>query len=587
MEVGQLFDGKYKILDIIGRGGMGTVYLGQNTKLGTLWAIKEIRKKDTSRIDAMVETNILKMLNHPALPRIFDVIEDRDYVYIIADYIEGVSLDKELKRVGKFSEETVVQWMRQICQVLIYLHSFKPNPIIYRDMKPSNIILAKDGSIKLIDFGIAREYKAGADSDTIYIGTRGYAAPEQYGAGQTNAATDIYSLGVTIFSLLTGKSPNEPPFEIKPLRYYDKNISRELERIITKCTRPDPSERYQSVDELLSDVDKLIFDSPDGAMEDDGAVESGNRERPNGIVSSFKRIVLAVWGNSEFACEMAYMAARMSNLTVLLVNHDYISSKPAIYLSLQDELEHAFRQTSGMFGLNALFQNMEKGKLNSNDFERACLKRKDLKNLYFLSGNFSPDDYEAWYRKDVSRLIEYAYGKYDVTVLILNKSVLEASTISGLKMADYVIIPIQASLDSIREWEAYFKLVQSRYNVLLDKMKLVAYEYKKGISLPESYLKEVFSKRSYIGRVSYCREREIYRNLESFFAKWLFRKAPEEYMDILSCFGILPKRALMDRIRCRIKNISRKVRKAAKRINGKTAGGIDKDKMGLAGGKNG
>ncbi len=473
MEVGQIFDGKYKILGIIGRGGMGTVYLGQNIKLGTLWAIKEIRKKDASRIDAMIETNILKKLNHPALPRIFDVIEERDYVYVIVDYIEGVSLDKELERVGKFPEETVVRWMREICHVLNYLHSFKPNPIIYRDMKPSNIILARDGSIKLIDFGIAREYKPGADSDTIYIGTRGYAAPEQYGAGQTGVVSDIYSLGVTAFSLLTGKSPNEPPFEIKPLRYYDKNISRELESIIVKCTRPDPSERYQSVDELLSDLDKLVFGISDAVLENN----EGNkafREMSGGSISTFKRVVLAVWGNNEFACEMAYMAARMSGLKVLLINLDYISYRAGIYLNLQDRFEKAFRQTSGMFGLNALLQDMEKGKLNSKDFQAACLRRNDLKNLHLLLANVSPDDYETLSGLDVSRLIEYAYGMYDVTILMLNKSVRELSTISGLRMADYIIVPIRASLDSMMECEAYVKLVQSRYGISADKIKLVA-----------------------------------------------------------------------------------------------------------------
>ncbi|HQD29622.1 serine/threonine-protein kinase [Acetivibrio saccincola] len=247
----ELFDGKYRIIDILGKGGMSTVYLAENVRLGTLWAIKEISKEQNSKIDIYVEPNILKKLNHPALPRIFDIIENDEYFYIIMDYIDGYNLNEELNRCGKFPEDTVIDWAIQICDVLIYLHSFKPNPIIYRDMKPSNIMLTKDGKIKLIDFGIAREYKLSAITDTVYIGTRGYAAPEQYGSGQTNERTDIYSLGVTLYHFLTGIGPNDPPYQIKPIRCFDQSFSKELERVIDKCTRQNPHERYQSANELL------------------------------------------------------------------------------------------------------------------------------------------------------------------------------------------------------------------------------------------------------------------------------------------------------------------------------------------------
>lgn len=249
-----LFDDRYRILRVLGRGGMGTVYLAENCKLGTLWAIKHIPKSSHASLDRTVEPNILKRLCHPALPRIFDIVEEEDSLYIIVDYIEGTPLNLLLERNGRFPEATVLEWARQICQVLAYLHGQKPNPIIYRDMKPSNVILTPEGSLKLIDFGIAREHKASSESDTIYIGTRGYAAPEQYGAGQSNAATDIYSLGVMLYQLLTGKSPNEPPYELKPVRVYDAALSEEIERILLKCTRPDPLQRYRSVDELQADI---------------------------------------------------------------------------------------------------------------------------------------------------------------------------------------------------------------------------------------------------------------------------------------------------------------------------------------------
>ncbi|WP_372998044.1 protein kinase domain-containing protein [Lutispora sp.] len=254
---GQIFDSKYEILKTLGSGGMGTVYLAQNIKLGNLWAIKEVNKKLGDRVDLLAEPNMLKKLAHPLLPRIFDIIEDENYIYIIMDYIEGIPLDKELEKHKSFTEKQVIEWANQICDALKYLHSMKPNPIIYRDMKPSNLIITPAGEVKIIDFGIAREYKQASTADTTYIGTRGYAAPEQYGTSQTDARTDIYSLGVTLYHMLTGKSPNEPPYEIKPVREINPKLSRGIEFIITKCTRQDPAQRYQSVDKLLKDIQNI------------------------------------------------------------------------------------------------------------------------------------------------------------------------------------------------------------------------------------------------------------------------------------------------------------------------------------------
>lgn len=252
-----LFNGRYRIIKTIGSGGMGTVYLAESISLGTKWAIKAIPKKNGGNYDLLAEPNILKKINHPALPRIIDIEEDSENLYIIEDYIEGEPLDKQLHYRKKFDEATVIEWAKQLCRILNYLHSQKPNPIIYRDMKPSNIIVSADNVVKVIDFGIAREFKKDSGSDTSYMGTRGYAAPEQYGTGQTDARTDIYSLGATMYHLLTGKSPNEPPYEFKPLRLTDSSLSEGIEHIVWKCVRNNPADRYQNTEELLRDLDNI------------------------------------------------------------------------------------------------------------------------------------------------------------------------------------------------------------------------------------------------------------------------------------------------------------------------------------------
>lgn len=260
LEIGSLVDGKYKILSKVGQGGMSVVYMAINEKANKTWAVKEVRKDGVLDFEAVkqglvAETDILKKLSHPNLPSIIDVIDNDDSFIIIMDYIQGNSLNKALKEYGAQPQEYVIEWAKQLCDVLGYLHSRKP-PIIYRDMKPSNIMLKPDGNITLIDFGTAREFKEKNLADTTCLGTVGYAAPEQFGGmGQTDARTDIYCLGATLYHLVTGCNPSEPPYEMKPIREINPSLSSGLERIILKCTQRNPEDRYQSAAELMYALD--------------------------------------------------------------------------------------------------------------------------------------------------------------------------------------------------------------------------------------------------------------------------------------------------------------------------------------------
>lgn len=259
LEIGSIIDGKYKILNVVGKGGMSVVYLAMNEKANKQWAIKEVRKDGMQNFEVVkqnliVETDLLKRLKHPHLPSIIDVI-DRDGTFLIVmDYIEGNPLSKALETEGAQNQEDVIEWAKQLCDVLGYLHSRKP-PIIYRDMKPSNIMLKPDGNVMLIDFGTAREYKSDSIADTTCLGTQGYAAPEQFGGqGQTDARTDIYCLGATLYHLVTGHNPCTPPYEMYPIRQWNPMLSSGLEEIIIKCTQRNPNDRYQSCAELLYEL---------------------------------------------------------------------------------------------------------------------------------------------------------------------------------------------------------------------------------------------------------------------------------------------------------------------------------------------
>lgn len=256
--IGSILDDKYEILALVGEGGMSKVYLARDNKLNRHLAIKKVVKNSHDKNNAIiiqsaiVEANILKNLSHVGLTYIVDIIETPHEIFIVMEYVEGKSLDELLTEQGPQPQDSVVEWAKQLCVVLQYLHTREP-PIIYRDMKPANIRLRPDGTLKLIDFGIAREYKEQNLTDTISLGTRGYAAPEQFaGQGQTDARTDIYCIGVTLYHLLTGHSPSDPPYELHPIREFNPSLSTALERIIQKCTQLNPNDRYQSCTQLLT-----------------------------------------------------------------------------------------------------------------------------------------------------------------------------------------------------------------------------------------------------------------------------------------------------------------------------------------------
>lgn len=256
LEIGSLLDGKYKILSEIGRGGMSVVYMALNEKANKTWAVKQIRKDaklnfNIIRQGLVTEIEILKKLKHPNIPSIIDIIEDEESCIIVMDYIEGNSLDKILEEQGAQPQEDVVKWALQLCDALGYLHSCNP-PIIYRDMKPANIMLRPDGNITLIDFGTAKTYEI-EEGETTGIGTIGYAAPEQYvrsGLGRTDVRTDIYCLGITLYHLITGIDPCKNVISDRSIRTVNHMLSPGLDEIIIKCTEPQPENRYQSCAEL-------------------------------------------------------------------------------------------------------------------------------------------------------------------------------------------------------------------------------------------------------------------------------------------------------------------------------------------------
>jgi serine/threonine protein kinase len=254
-----LLAGRYLILAKVGEGGMGAVYTASDTRLGqTLVAIKELStasitdnlEKHQVSQSFEQEARMLAALNHPNLPRVTDHFNENGKQYLVMDFVKGQTLETLLQlRPGPFPVERVIAWGLQLCDVLTYLHNQRP-PIIFRDLKPGNIMLDDSGQIKLIDFGIARLFKPGKSTDTVSFGTAGYAPPEQYGKHQTDARSDIYALGATLHQLLTGRDPTQAPFQFPPLRPLNPQVSPALEEIVLRAIETQPARRWLDVTQM-------------------------------------------------------------------------------------------------------------------------------------------------------------------------------------------------------------------------------------------------------------------------------------------------------------------------------------------------
>lgn len=255
-----ILHGKYKVLKVMHVSGMANVYLVSDTNLGKEWCLKEIHKsaagKNMIEYYALIqEANIMKGLNHASIPRIVTIEDEGDSTFIVMDYVDGVSIKAWLVKKGKINQDVVVTWMKQICQVMMYLHNRK-HPIFYRDMKPDNVMIQRDGNIKLLDFGISVVLKEKGQKIDKALGTKGYAAPEQSKKGNIcDLRSDIYAMGKTMYYMLTGINPSQIPKEkLKSVRELDSSISIGLNSIVEKCVKDNPDERYQTCEELLYDL---------------------------------------------------------------------------------------------------------------------------------------------------------------------------------------------------------------------------------------------------------------------------------------------------------------------------------------------
>ena len=275
---GSFLNGRYRILTQVGTGGFGAVYkardalsAGQGTDI---IAIKQVNLRGLTPQEIIEATDgfhrevlLLSTLEHVNLPRIYDAFTDSEHWYLVMDFIEGVTLEQYLQHTTPGSSpapmrslplDDVFSMALQLCQVLHYLHTRQP-PVIFRDLKPANVMRTPEGNLCLIDFGIARHFKPGQAKDTMPFGSPGYAAPEQYGKAQTTPQSDLYSLGALLHQVLSGEDPAETPFRFAPLRLYGTAGLAELEALIMRMVDLDPGKRPASAAEVKAELQRIIM----------------------------------------------------------------------------------------------------------------------------------------------------------------------------------------------------------------------------------------------------------------------------------------------------------------------------------------
>jgi serine/threonine protein kinase len=257
---GQLIGNRYQVARLYNSGGMSQIYLAEDLRLRRQIVLKQMDRhyfpsEDRGWAQASFEreARLLARLHHPHLAVVYDFFTQEDFTYLVMEYVEGKTLGELLQESDRqrFDEEQVVTWGVELAKTLDYLHSQNP-PVIFRDLKPQNVMLQPNGELKLIDFGIARLYAPQQATDTVSLGTPGYAAPEQYGLDQTDPRSDVYSLGVMLHELLSGYDPTKSLFDLPSLRDLDLDLSPCVIRAVDRATRLKREERFANMKEFAA-----------------------------------------------------------------------------------------------------------------------------------------------------------------------------------------------------------------------------------------------------------------------------------------------------------------------------------------------
>ena len=429
--IGRVVDNKYEIIAAIGKGGMSNVWLGRDRRLDKLWAVKEIKPNvagvqgAANRQAIIDEANFMKRLDHTAIPRVVDIIDTGASIFVVMDYVNGTSLSKIMRQQKEpFQQEEVIDWGIQLCDVLGYLHTIHPPagyPVVYRDLKPGNVMLRDDGQVKLIDFGISMELLPTGPSDDRVIGTGGYGAPEQvdpavHKTTPVDTRADIYALGTTLYSLVTGHVPravkNElgktvVDFDIKPIRDWNPQLSDGLQYIIERATQRDPNDRYQTIEEMRYDLEHY--------KELTAEYRATQKAKVNGF-----------WGRVRVAVVAAVLGVACLYGSTLAKNSNYDTLLHEASLASTEERDVEVTPSGKGYTRTARASEAEEDLLAAINLDPTRIEPyQQLLQVYQADQVFTPTESRRWtelwqrHGRDIANNPQYGRLCFDVGVLYL------------------------------------------------------------------------------------------------------------------------------------------------------------------------
>lgn len=310
----KVWTGKYRFIKHLGKGAGGKVYLVENLHLHRKEALKVCEDAGQNRPLLQEEALVLMKLAHPMLPRVYDLFLEEGMLCMVMEYIEGMTLEEYLKKFGRIEEDLAIRWAVSLTEVLSYLHEQKPE-IIYRDLKPGNIMVLPDKSIRLIDLGAAYLPAYGQQPEMPLMGTPGYGAPEQWQGRGACKESDVYALGMVLHEMVTGIHPVSACQEPRPVREFDRSLSHKIEAVIIRCIKKQTEERYHSMEHLGRELKSC-------------KKEQRNRKRKEQLQNSVGMLLLGIamlrtlvpflWGVREKEFPFPYMKVPLILLGISL-----------------------------------------------------------------------------------------------------------------------------------------------------------------------------------------------------------------------------------------------------------------------------
>lgn len=557
MQTGSRIQDRYLVHEQLGE----ETFIVINLSSGVKWILKElpfITSKET--------VQLLQIIRHPSLPRIFETFEIEGKTYFLLEYIEGVTL-LELcdKHNGKLPYYEACEYMAVISRTLYFLHSQNEVSLLHLDIKPNNIIVTKNNLPCLIDYGSAQtSSEIILNSRHIFYGTPGYAPPEILQGETPTEQSDIFMIGTTLLRLITGIKP-DPSLHIDA-KMLTSMMPAGIAKIIQRCTMNNPGDRYGNASELAYDLEvlcntnlcnetyphkeystgisfqesdvntqynasstKMTYSPVNSNDVQDIAINAKATEYFGKKKNSNSR-VLCVWDNCQFAVELACVLSKHKK-RVLLIDADLLSPGIDLLIEVKDTLGKSNRSLLGNSSLADLMEEYAKKRL-SNETVKMFAQKTSIETLSCLCGNYRMEDYEYYSTEGLVEIIKTASMGYDFVVVACGKFIYDEFTCVSQICADLVYVPVVANCMQFREFNRYINFLAGRKQLEREKILFVAYDYQPNEDLSHGTCDELCN-GAFVGAISYSQKRRMMQGTKKPYINAMETKIEKQYLGII------------------------------------------------------